>query len=226
MKRIEYIIEDKKIKTAKKCLIFSDTHNILSKKLTKTIESESFDIIFILGDIVDRHKKTTENAYPLLKMCAKKAPTFFVLGNHEKELHFENREKIEATGVTLLCLESTNFDELVIGGQAGKTDFKWLSEFEKKEGYKILLSHHPELYPIEQKYDIDLILSGHSHGGQWRFFNHAIYSPDQGLFPKYTHGKYENMIVTSGASNPRKIPRINNPLEYVVLYLQPENQSL
>ncbi|MDO5014610.1 MAG: metallophosphoesterase [Clostridia bacterium] len=223
MKRLEYTIKSSKIKKRKKCLIFSDTHNILNAKLEDTIKNEAFDMIFIVGDIVDRHKKLTENAYPLLKLCSNYAQTFFVLGNHEKEMNFDNREKIEKTGAKLLRNEFVSFNELFIGGQDGKVDFGWIKNYEKKEGFKILLSHHPELYPNLRKYKIDLILSGHSHGGQWRFFDKAIYSPDQGFFPKYTHGQYENMIVTSGASNPRKIPRINNPIEYVVLYLCPEN---
>jgi predicted MPP superfamily phosphohydrolase len=67
---------------------------------------------------------------------------------------------------------------------------------------------------------IDLVLSGHAHGGQWRFLGQGILSPGQGLFPKYTsgvhEGRYGRMIISRGLSNPYKaVPRFGNPCELV-----------
>jgi predicted MPP superfamily phosphohydrolase len=104
------------------------------------------------------------------------------------------------------------------------TDSKWLNDFEQADGYKILLSHHPEYWilrePMLRDRKIDLVLSGHAHGGQWHFWGRGIYSPGQGLLPKYTsgihQGPYGSMIVSRGLSNPyRTIPRLGNPCEAV-----------
>lgn len=104
-------------------------------------------------------------------------------------------------------------------------DMAWLDSFEKQSGYKILLCHHPEYFPrYLQNRKIDLVLSGHCHGGQWRFyspFHHemrGVYAPGQGLFPALTSGVYENRLVVSrGLSNTTRIPRFNNPTEIIYI---------
>ncbi|MBQ6152021.1 MAG: metallophosphoesterase [Mogibacterium sp.] len=107
------------------------------------------------------------------------------------------------------------------------TDRAWLDDFEQADGYKILLCHHPEYWslrePMIKDRKIDLVLSGHAHGGQWRFMGRGVFAPGQGLFPKYTggihQGQYGSLIVSRGLSNPYKIvPRLGNPPE--VVYLQ------
>ena len=114
--------------------------------------------------------------------------------------------------------------------RSGKTDYvlttpeyEWLDEFEKEGGYKILLSHHPEYWTIREPKlegrEIDLVLSGHAHGGQIRLFGQGLYAPGQGLLPKYTKGEYKGrygeMIVSAGLSNTYKVPRVFNRLEVV-----------
>lgn len=64
--------------------------------------------------------------------------------------------------------------------------------------------------------DIDLILSGHYHGGQIAIGNRGVYVSGQGLFPKYTGGCYDNkLVVSKGLYNTSWIPRIGNPEELV-----------
>lgn len=98
-------------------------------------------------------------------------------------------------------------------------DMSWLGEFEDQNGYRVLLCHHPEyrdLFLSGRK--IDLIVSGHAHGGQIRIFGHGLYSPGQGLFPKYTEGVYGNMAVSRGLSNTGfVVPRLFNECEIVYL---------
>ena len=100
----------------------------------------------------------------------------------------------------------------------------WLDGFEKEDGYKILLCHHPEYWclrePMLRDRKIDLVLSGHAHGGQWRFWGRGVFAPGQGLFPEYTSGIHYGqdcrMIISRGLSNPyRFIPRFGNPCEVV-----------
>ena len=109
-----------------------------------------------------------------------------------------------------------------------RPETEWLDKFEKQPGYKILLCHHPEYYPeYLQDRNIDLILSGHAHGGQWRYYSllrrewAGIFAPGQGFFPRLTSGvKDSRLVISRGLSNPTKVPRINNPPE--IVYIRPE----
>ena len=72
---------------------------------------------------------------------------------------------------------------------------------------------------------VDLTLSGHAHGGQWRFFGKGIFAPGQGIFPKYTKGVYENrLIVSSGLGNQTVVPKINNPPEILKVNIKSKYQ--
>ena len=97
----------------------------------------------------------------------------------------------------------------------GVPDDDWLMEFASAPGYHILLSHHPEyrrLVPAE----VELILSGHAHGGQWRFFGHGVFAPGQGIWPKLTKGVYDGrLVVSAGLSNTAPAPRFFNPMQVV-----------
>ncbi len=165
------------------------------------------------------------------ELCGSHMENIFSPVNKEKRVSDENSEKINSLCENLL-LDSYKSLKLrggdsslkihiggIISGHAkddGKPSVKFAEEFSKLEGYKILLCHHPEYY---DKYlrglDIDLIVSGHAHGGQWRIFGRGVYAPDQGLFPKYTSGLHEDkLIISRGAANTRPIiPRFFNPRE-------------
>lgn len=104
-------------------------------------------------------------------------------------------------------------------------DRSWLSDFAAQPGFKILLSHHPEYYPLIPS-EISLVVSGHAHGGQWRFYDpfkriwRGVLAPSQGCFPKWTKIVYdERLIVSAGLCNTTRIPRINNTTE--IVYIEP-----
>lgn len=108
------------------------------------------------------------------------------------------------------------------------TESAWLDEFEKQEGYKILLCHHPEYWSLREPYlinrHIDLILSGHAHGGQMRIMGRGLFAPGQGWLPKYTSGVYQgeygSLVVSRGLSNTASpVPRLGNPTEVVYVEL-------
>ena len=190
-----------------------------------------------------------ENVLPFLRFCADTAPTFLSLGNHELTLCPEDLDLIRQTGVVLLDNTWIRYGSMNIGGlsshhvleyrkyRAGKQErypvrgkfirqirepeTAWLSEFENQPGYKLLLSHHPEYYPrFLQDRNIDLILSGHAHGGQWRIGDRGLFAPGQGLFPRLTSGVCDGRLVISrGLANTAPLPRFCNPTELV--YLQP-----
>lgn len=93
--------------------------------------------------------------------------------------------------------------------------------------YTILLSHRPEQMPLYSQYPIDLVFSGHAHGGQIRLPKiGGVLSSSQGLFPKYQSGVYEEnntkMIVSRGLGNGHLAFRINDNSEVICVVLRKE----
>ncbi|MBR1864464.1 MAG: metallophosphoesterase [Ruminococcus sp.] len=190
----------------------------------------------------------TKFVLPFLRACAEIAPTFMSLGNHEWTLCGEDIAVMVGTGVTVLDNRFVRFRDVVIGGlsSAGVTayrdyrkdkpkrypdwnygdrpdvtepDVAWLGDFCKQDGYKILLSHHPEYRDRYLKdLPIDLVLSGHAHGGQIRLFGQGLFAPGQGVLPKYTSGVHGNMIISKGLANTAGVvPRVFNWREVVYI---------
>lgn len=173
----------------------------------------------IIGDQKHHH---TENAYNFFKYASEIAPVILSVGNHEWYYEAEDLEVLDKYGVTLLDNSSIDWNGIEIGGLSPCLNLEWLEEFEKIDKFKILLCHHPEYYPeyLADK-NINLVLSGHAHGGQIRIGNQGLLAPGQGFFPKLTKGLYfEHLIVTAGCSNTAKIPRWGNPREVVEINLQ------
>lgn len=94
---------------------------------------------------------------------------------------------------------------------------------EQIAAYKILLAHRPELIEQYEKFPFDLVLSGHTHGGQFwlPFLLNGFYAPNQGFFPKYAGGLYQHQnlvhVISRGVSFNPRLPRIFNPPEIVVI---------
>lgn len=107
----------------------------------------------------------------------------------------------------------------------------WLNEFEKADGYKVLLCHHPEYWDVLQSRNINLVVSGHAHGGQCRYYSirhrrwMGLYAPGQGLFPRYTEGLHsysafqleKQLLISRGLSNTSLLPRFFNSREIVYI---------
>ena len=170
------------------------------------------------------HNERIIHGRTFLKEVSKIAPTYMSLGNHEWYLLPEDRRLIKKYGIRVLdnadCQVDIRGIPLRIGGLSTMHDTDWLENYAKKDGTKILLCHHPEYYRrfiVKNNLDFDLVLSGHAHGGQWRFFGRGILSPGQGFLPEYHHGIYGDMIISAGVSNTFFIPRFGNPCELVII---------
>ena len=91
--------------------------------------------------------------------------------------------------------------------------------------YTVLLSHRPELFEVYDANGVELVFTGHAHGGQFRLpFIGGLFAPHQGFLPKYDAGIFKqnntNMIVSRGIGNSIFPFRFNNRPEIVVVELQ------
>ncbi len=228
--------------------LVADLHSNVPTDVVAALRETAPDYIFLAGDILEaldgRLDDKNEKAFGIFAQCASIAPSFYSTGNHEDGgVHSQSRkwqrehtserkytdknvERIRSSGVHLLIDEYTEADGFFVGGLAsgiireGNTpNLAFLQNFAALDAPKILISHHPEYYPLYIKQlPIDIVLSGHAHGGQWRFFGRGVYAPGQGLFPKYTSGVYEDRLVVSRGLKPSgRIPRIFNPTELVII---------
>lgn len=168
--------------------------------------------------------KTYENALEFLNQATKIAPVFYALGNHERGITDEMRCNIKATNTILLDDEWTKYKKIEIGGITSRyrdeLNVDWIG---KSDAYRIMICHNPEYAElVSHSGDMDLILSGHAHGGQIRIANRGLFAPGQGLFPKLTSGVYDigntKLIVSRGLANTATlIPRLWNKKEVVII---------
>ena len=225
----------------------SDLHNAeLGKDNNKLIEKLNEcepDIIVLTGDLIDSNHTNLEVALSFARKAVKIAPCYFVTGNHEAWVgsqYEELKTSLENAGVTVLqdeAIELNYGDECIQLIGLNDPDFSErdsflsesiletkLSQVNISNGFTILLSHRPEHFNVYQNKNIDLVLSGHAHGGQFRLpFLGGVIAPNQGLFPKYDAGIYtENgttMIVSRGIGNSIIPVRINNRPEIIIIEL-------
>lgn len=208
----------------------SDLHNCENEPILNKISSLNVDAVLVGGDFI-HNNFICEKGFEFLKSASKIAPVFCSLGNHEMRYIGDLRKRILNTGATLLDNDFVIFKGVNIGGLTSgsfylknghhpNTDF--LIRFSQLKGFKLLLSHHPEYYPkYIRDLPVDLTLSGHAHGGQWRLFGRGAYAPGQGILPKYTGGVYDNRLAVSrGLGNVYIVPKINNPPEFCIINLR------
>ena len=175
-----------------------------------------------------KHNCSKHNAYQFLIKASEIAPVVMSLGNHELYLTDEDKEVLKHADVALLNNSSVEIKGILFGAIpskqiTGKIDTEFLRNFSDMKGYKVLLCHHPEYYSQVSSFPIDLIISGHCHGGQIRVMDRGIFAPGQGLFPKYHHGIYDGrLVVSSGCANTASIPKFGNKSEVVVVRVDAE----
>lgn len=230
-----------------KIVSVSDLHNAKFGKdngvIIRAVKEEKPDIIAITGDLVDYSKTDIATAEALVKELVKIAPCYYVTGNHEVWLgeKYNRLEKILLdASVTVLRDKTVNLTEnnqtIQLAG-LDDPDFSDRASYNQQEilentladmsltdDYCVLLSHRPETFGAYVNKNIDLVLSGHAHGGQFRLpFIGGIIAPNQGFFPKYDAGTYtENnttMIVSRGLGNSVIPVRFNNRPEIVSVEL-------
>ena len=230
----------------------SDLHNAEFGKdnaaLLRMLSESEPDMIVITGDLVDSSHTDIDTALAFAKEAVLSSPVYYVTGNHEAALaqYDQLRAGLEMAGVTVLedsavQLERDGEEITLIGlsdpdftakgdifGEVPSMVSTKLGELSGGgSSYTILLSHRPELFETYATCGIDLIFSGHAHGGQFRLpFIGGLVAPNQGLFPKYDAGLYTDgdtaMVVSRGIGNSIIPLRFNNRPEVVLVELLAE----
>jgi len=218
----------------------SDLHNACfgedQKNLLAAISRQEPDIIVITGDLINSDDQDMENAMAFVDGATAIAPVYFISGNHD--LFTEDtcalRDQLIDAGVIVLENEITtiqneggdsfNLIGLSDANLADDTLSNLCAEIENTD-LTILLAHKPQFFEEYSDNDVDLVLSGHAHGGQIRLpFIGGVFAPEQGFFPKYTAGKYQiqdtTMIVSRGLGNSVLPFRLFNRPDIVVITLE------
>lgn len=233
----------------------SDLHNKSfgenQKRLLNKVQAVSPDIIIITGDLIDRRRYDLDTAMAFVNGAVDIAPVYYVPGNHEawSGKYSLIKESLTDAGVSVLDNEEAEIfkDDArikILGvrdpafltpSDADYTDVAeivdQLKQWALDDGFKILLSHRPEYFDLYCDGNMDLIFSGHAHGGQFRIpFVGGLIAPNQGLFPKYTSGFHvkgtSTMFISRGLGNSIIPIRIFNRPEVVAVTLYRTNAQM
>lgn len=228
--------------------VFGEENDILIQMVAEARP----DLILMTGDMVDRDDENADTACALIRTLTDIAPVYYCYGNHEynwMDTHGESLTPVlEAAGAVVLDAGYTDMEvngqPIRLGGyhayyrQPGmylvteeehRRQLVFCDDFENTDRYKILMNHIPTAWldwGYMDEYPVDLVLSGHYHGGQIRLPGiGGVYAPYVGLLPKYTQGMFEGAqatcILSTGLGSGMPIPRINNLPELTVVDLMP-----
>lgn len=253
-----YVLSSPKLTAPIRVVQLTDLHNSEfgenNGRLVRMIQKQSPDVIMLTGDMLNGDEPRTEVAVGLIEQLAEIAPVYASLGNHEKA-----NENVYGTDVGALyaqagahVLERT-YEDVEIGGQtvriggiygyclpekylrtreAREKEVEYLHDFQETDLLTLLLCHVPTSWIINdnlEEWDVDVIFSGHVHGGQIRLpLIGGLYAPDQGLFPGRECGLFYSadharvMVLSRGLGSRGEVPRFGNVPEIVVVDIVPQ----
>ncbi len=231
----------------------SDLHNShLTNETLDLLREISPDLIAVTGDVVDSNRTDLQPARVFFSEAGRIAPMYYVTGNHEAWISVETYAELEESirkGCEVLhdekdCIERNDAEIAILGvdDPSFMTDAAYMDvperdavsslltakELQTLAGdvqFTVLLSHRPEFFENYAQAGMDVVLTGHTHGGQVRLpLIGGIAAPDQGFFPKYDAGVFTNgnthMIVSRGIGNSIIPIRFNNRPELVLVTLK------
>lgn len=227
--------------------VVSDLHNARFGKgnqpIIDLIRQDQPDLIAITGDLVDADRTDIDTAIDLVSALTQIAPCYYVTGNHEAaigRLCSAMEEELLRLHVTILhdqvvtiakdgqSIQLAGLEDPAFAARGGALQSVALKDalerMEIGDGYCVLLSHRPEAFSVYAEEKLDLVLSGHAHGGQFRLpLIGGLIAPNQGLFPEYDAGVYTRerttMIVSRGIGSSIIPVRFNNRPEIVAVEL-------
>lgn len=231
----------------------SDVHNSVNrrrlKKLVERMKGEDLDAIFITGDLIDSRRTRVSLGVEFVKEIGGIAPCYMVSGNHESRLKGYGAEivpRLQSVGAKIIdndsvVLERDGAKITLIGVSDPAFHARYVSKRERKVlsekveravkdecGYKILLCHRPEGIDEYANCGVDMVFSGHAHGGQIQLpIIGGVYAPGQGLFPRYDKGVFQKgktkMVLSGGMGNGIIPTRVFNRPELLIVTIKKEN---
>ncbi len=182
----------------KKAILVTDTHfgNINHKKFSDKVVNKILEIKpdFVLhaGDFYDGPDNETNIITESWKKLAQTTPVFYTSGNHEEYGPYDKFiESITNAGVNVLLDKVTEYDGVQIAGikfRGKKQNIKAQEIIDNlnidKNKSLILINHHPAFQESAKVVNTDLMVSGHTHNGQFWPLNFII----RMAYGKYTYG--------------------------------------
>lgn len=251
-----FTVTSSKISEPFRIVLISDLHDRQfgrnNEKLAEKIQDQSPNLIIVDGDIINGDSENEDTAVEVVRVLKEIAPVYYSYGNHEYSYmeagNADLQDELEAAGAVVLNYKSIDLEvkgnPIRLGGlyefgfetgmqseEENKRAISYLEEYVDTDRYLIMCAHRPDSFDpwdTADDWGIDLVLSGHLHGGQAIIPGiGGLYSQLEGFFPQYDYGQYKlgdsDMIITRGlGSNPKILPRFNNPPEIAVVDVEPE----
>lgn len=205
------------------------------------------DAVLLVGDMFDddTQNRPTERTLSLMRQLSAQYPCYYVSGNHEAWTGEMDAlyQQTEEAGVTVLRMSSgvltvrgqrialcgipDPYEMVFSGAPDTEEQIRQAMENADSADFTVLLAHRPELLAKYAQFPLDLVVSGHAHGGQVRIPGvlNGLYAPNQGWFPKLAGGAYTQdgttLIVSRGLAVRTRLPRIFNRPEVVLVRCVP-----
>ena len=243
-----YTVASPKLTAEVRLAVVTDFHSSdNADDVVAMVASCAPDAVLLVGDLFDddTQNRPTERTLSLMRQLSAQYPCYYVSGNHEAwtgEMDALYQKKEEA-GVTVLRMSSgvltvrgqrialcgipDPYEMVFSGAPDTEEQLRQALEDVDSADFTVLLAHRPELLAKYAQFPLDLVVSGHAHGGQVRIPGvlNGLYAPNQGWFPKLAGGAYTQdgttLIVSRGLAVRTRLPRIFNRPEVVLVRCVP-----
>lgn len=243
-----YTVASPKLTAEVRLAVVTDFHSSdNADDVVAMVTSCAPDAVLMVGDMFDDDiaNRPTERTLSLMRQLSAQYPCYYVSGNHEAWTGEMDAlyQQTEEAGVTVLRMSSgvltvrgqrialcgipDPYEMVFSGAPDTEEQLRQALEDVDSADFTVLLAHRPELLAKYAQFPLDLVVSGHAHGGQVRIPGvlNGLYAPNQGWFPKLAGGAYTQggttLIVSRGLAVRTRLPRIFNRPEVVLVRCLP-----
>lgn len=243
-----YTVASPKLTAEVRLAVVTDFHSSdNADDVVAMVASCAPDAVLLVGDLFDddAQNRPTERTLSLMRQLSAQYPCYYVSGNHEAWTGEMDAlyQQTEEAGVTVLRMSSgvltvrgqrialcgipDPYEMVFSGAPDTEEQLRQALEDVDSADFTVLLAHRPELLAKYAQFPLDLVVSGHAHGGQVRIPGvlNGLYAPNQGWFPKLAGGAYTQdgttLIVSRGLAVRTRLPRIFNRPEVVLVRCVP-----
>lgn len=243
-----YTVASPKLTAEVRLAVVTDFHSSdNADDVVAMVASCAPDAVLMVGDMFDddTQNRPTERTLSLMRQLSAQYPCYYVSGNHEAWTGEMDAlyQQTEEAGVTVLRMSSgvltvrgqrialcgipDPYEMVFSGAPDTEEQLRQALEDVDSADFTVLLAHRPELLAKYAQFPLDLVVSGHAHGGQVRIPGvlNGLYAPNQGWFPKLAGGAYTQdgttLIVSRGLAVRTRLPRIFNRPEVVLVRCVP-----